>query len=178
MRSLLTSLKVGEMDSLLGQLQNLLSHETGFYESMLAVMQKEKAAVMRSELNALNNAIREKEDLILKLRTLEQDRVLVVRRLAEIFGNVPQDLTLTMIAQQIDEPYAGQMRQSCMNLVSLLERVQAENHRNKILIEHSMDLLRGSFDLLSGLMGSNTVYRRTGSVQSTQRIGRLVQGDI
>ena len=172
------SLKMLKMDSLLDQLLSLLNQETEFYESMHSVIQKEKDAVIRSELKALNEAGKEKEHLVLKLRIVEQNRVQVVRRLAGMLGNAPQDLTLAMIVQRIGEPYASQLKECCANLALLLDRVQTQNHRNKTLFEHSLDLLRGSFNLLSELMASNTVYHRTGDIRSTKRIGQIVHGEI
>jgi len=166
------------MDLLLDQLLRLLSQESELYQSMLAVIEKEKDAAIRSALNALNEAIQEKESLIQKLRILEEHRVQVVRQLAEILEHGPQDFSLAMIVRRIGEPYAGQLRQYSKNLAILLDKVQTESRRNKTLFEHSLDLLRGSLGLLRALMVSNTVYHRTGDIQNAHRVGQIIHGEI
>jgi flagellar biosynthesis/type III secretory pathway chaperone len=167
-----------KMDLLLDQLLRLLSQESELYQSMLAVIEKEKDAAIRSALNALNEAIQEKESLIQKLRILEEHRVQVVRQLAEILEHGPQDFSLAMIVRRIGEPYAGQLRQYSKNLAILLDKVQTESRRNKTLFEHSLDLLRGSLGLLRALMVSNTVYHRTGDIQNAHRVGQIIHGEI
>jgi flagellar biosynthesis/type III secretory pathway chaperone len=172
------SLKAVKMDLQLTQLLSLLNQETELYKAMLAVIEKEKDAAIRSALNALNEVIQEKERLIQKLRILEEHRIQVVRQLAEILRHGSQDLSLAMIARRIGEPYAGQLRQYSKNLTTLLDKVQAESRRNKTLFEHSLDLLRGSLGLLRALMASNTVYHRTGDIQNAHRVGQIVHGEI
>jgi hypothetical protein len=172
------SVKVVKMDLLLDQLLGLLNQEAELYKSMLAVIEREKDAAIRSALNALNAAIQEKERLIQKIRILEELRVQVVRQLAEIFEHGSQDLSLAMIADRISEPYAGRLWQCWANLATLLDKVQAESRRNKTLFEHSLDLLRGSLGLLRELMASNTVYHRTGDIQNAHRVGQIIHGEI
>ena len=166
------------MDLLLDQLIGLLDQETKLYQSMHTVIRKEKDAVIRSELNALNEAVEEKENLLLKLRILEEQRPQLVRRLAKILNHPPQDLTLNMVAELVDEPYAGQLKDYSANLLELLTTVQEANHRNKTLFEHSIELMRGSFNLFNELMASNTVYYRTGNIQYQNPTGKLLHGEI
>ena len=166
------------MDLLLDQLMGLLDQETKLYQSMHTVIRKEKDAVIQSELNALNEAVKEKENLLLKLRILEEHRTQLAMRLAKILNYPPQDLTLNMVAQVVDEPYAGQLKKYSANLSELLATVKEANHRNKTLFEHSIELLRGSFNLLSELMVSNTIYYRTGNIQHQNPTGKLLHGEI
>jgi len=63
-------------------------------------------------------------------------------------------------------------------LLTVLNTVKAANHRNKLLFEHSRELLRGSFNILSELTRSDTVYYRSGNIQRTYQTGKCVNGDI
>jgi flagellar biosynthesis/type III secretory pathway chaperone len=166
------------MDAILDQLLRVLNQEIELYRLMLAVIDKEKDAVIRSSLEPLTEAGVEKENILKKLRTVEEQRSLLVRRLSEVLGYPVRDLTLSMITQNVDEPFAGRLKQVSTDLSTLLDTLRDANHRNQRLFEHSLELLRGSFNLLSDLKASNTVYYRTGNIQSTTPTGQWVSNDI
>jgi len=166
------------MDVMLDQLAQLLNREAGLYESMAAVIDKEKEAAIRTELNALVETRKEKENILLKLRIMEDQRTRIVAKMADDLGYLPHDLTLTKISQLVDDPYARRLKDCSAKLSFLIGRLQEANHNNRQLFEHSLDLLRGSFNLLSHLMETNPVYHRTGNIQNSTSTGRLVYGEI
>lgn len=168
-------MKINEiMDQLLG----VLNQETELYRSMLTVIDKEEDAIMRSALSPLNESGMEKENILKKLRTVEEQRCLLVKKLSEVLGYPYRDLTLSKISQMVDEPFAGRLKQVSTDLSTVLDTLRNANRRNHRLIEHSLELLRGSFNLLSEMMASNTVYYRTGNIQSANSTGQWVRSEI
>ncbi|MGD9193130.1 MAG: flagellar protein FlgN [Desulfobacterales bacterium] len=166
------------MDVLLDQLTQLLNQEAGLYESMAAVIDKEKDAAIRTELSRLIETRKEKENILLKLRIMEDQRTRIVVKVADDLGYLPHDLTLTKISQLVDDPYAKRLKDCSAKLSFLIGRLQEANRNNRQLFEHSLDLLRGSFNLLNDLMEANPVYHRTGNIQNSNSTGRLVYGEI
>jgi len=166
------------MDVMLDQLTQLLNQEAGLYESMAAVIDKEKEAAIRTELNALVETRKEKENILLKLRIMEDQRTRIVAEMADDLGYLPHDLTLTKISQLVDGPDAKRLKDCSAKLSFLIGRLQEANHNNRQLFKHSLDLLRGSFNILSHLMEANPVYHRTGNIQNSTSTGRLVYGEI
>ena len=167
-----------KMDLLINQLLGHLKQESKLYQSMLGVIEKEGNAAVRSELNSLINAKEEKESILVKLRLLEEQRIDVVRKIAEAFGYPQRDVTLTAISQLVDEPLAAQLKKAGADLSSLLNTLIEANNRNKQLFEHSLELVRGSFNLLSNLTRSDTVYYSSGNIQRNYQTGRCVNGEI
>lgn len=167
-----------KVDLILEQLLGLLSQETGLYHSVLAVLDKEKEAAVRSELNALNEAGIEKEKILTTLRETDLQRRRLVSCLAENLGYQLQDLTLKKLSQLVDEPFAGQLRQASTDLLEVLTRVQEANLRSQHLFAHSLALLRGAFIFLNELDSSNPVYYRTGNIHSSNSTGKCVCSDI
>jgi len=166
------------MDFMINQLLGVLEGESELYRSMLTVIGKESKATVRSDLNALTKAGEEKENILLKLRLIEEQRIRLVREMAEALGYSPRDFTITMISQLVGEPFAGRLSQAGTDLSTVLNTVKDANHRNKQLFEHSLELLRGSFNLLSELTRSDMVYYRTGNIQRTYQTGKCVNGEI
>lgn len=166
------------MDTILDQLLRVLNQETDLYRLMLAVFDKEKDAVIRSSLDLLKEAGIEKESILKKLRTFEEQRSLLVRKLSEVLDYPVRDLTLSMISQMVNQPFAGRLKQVSTDLSTLLDTLRDANQRNQRLFEHSLELLRGSFNLLSDLMATNTVYYRSGNIQGTNPTGQCVSSEV
>jgi flagellar biosynthesis/type III secretory pathway chaperone len=126
----------------------------------------------------LNDAGLEKENILERLRTVEGLRCSLVGKLSEVLGYPSGDLTLSMISQMVDEPFAGRLKQISADLSTLLDTLRKANRRNQRLVEHSLELIRGSFNLLGELVTSNTVYYRTGSIQGARTTGQWVRSQI
>ena len=166
------------MNSTLDQLIGLLKQESGLYRSLLVVIDQEKEAAVRSDVRTLNQAGIDKEYQLLEIQLKEKGRRELVARLATEQGLAAADLTLSKISQGADEPQAGILRRVSRDFLALLTQVQAANRRNQQIVEHSLQLLRGSFNLLNELMTPNTVYYRTGNIQNAKPTGRCVCSDI
>ena len=166
------------MNLMLEQLLGLLDREAALYQSVLDLIEREKEAAVRSELNALNETVAEKENLMAGLRKIDEQRSGLTARLAEALGYSPKDLTLKKLSQLVDEPFAGRLQKAGTNLQSVLNQVQEANQRSKQLFEHSLDLLHGAFNLLNELLCANAVYYRTGNIHSSHATGKCVSSDI
>jgi flagellar biosynthesis/type III secretory pathway chaperone len=167
-----------KMEPMINQLLRVLERESELYQSMLTVIDQESKGAIRSDLNALTKAGEEKENILVKLRSIEEQRIRLVRETADALGYPPREFTLTMMSQLVGEPLAGRLSQAGTDLSTVLNVVKDANHRNKQLFEHSLELLRGSFNLLSELTQSDIVYYRTGNIQRTYQTGKCVNGEI
>lgn len=166
------------IEKILDQLLNSIRQETELYQLMLATIDKEKDAAIQSDLNSLNESEIEKENLLTKIQRVEEQRCLLVRKLSEKLAYSHQDLTMTKIAQMVDEPFAGRLVQASADLKTMLNTLREANQQNKLLFEHSLELLRGSLNLLSGFRGSNKVYYRTGNVRNLTPAGKWVRSEV
>ncbi len=166
------------MEHLLNKLIGLLAHATEIYQSLLRVVQNEKDAVVGLNLKQLNMACKTKDNLLLKLRILEEQRQQVMDRVADELGCSSRGLTLTQLSQQVDESYARRLLDRCTDLLALIQTLQDVTQQNKSLMSHSMQLIQGSCNLLNNLMAANPVYYRSGNVDNGDQTGRLLSGDI
>ena len=166
------------MEHLLKKLLRLLEHATELYQSLFAVVQQEKEAVVSLNLQHLNQACKAKESLLLKLRILEEQREQLMDKLASDLGCSPQEISLTQLCQWVEEPYAGLFRERSTDLLALIQKLQKANRQNKSLLSHSLELIQGSYNLLNNAMADSPVYYRRGDVQKNRPTGRLLCGDI
>jgi flagellar biosynthesis/type III secretory pathway chaperone len=167
-----------KMEPMINQLLRVLEQESELYRSMLTAIDQESKGAVRSDLNALTKAGEEKETILVKLRSIEEQRIRLVREIADALGYPTRDFTVTMMSQLVGEPLAGRLSQAGNDLSTVLNTVKDANQRNKQLFEHSLELLRGSFNLLGELTQSDMVYYRTGTIQRTYQTGKCVNGEI
>jgi flagellar biosynthesis/type III secretory pathway chaperone len=166
------------MEHLLDRLLESLEHAIELYQSLFRVVQNEKDAVVGLNLQQLNETCKAKDNLLLKLRILEERREQLMARVAAELGRSPQGLTLTELSQLVDEPYAYRLRDRSTDLMALIHALQDATQQNKFLMSHSMQLIQGSYNLLNNLMAANPVYYRSGNVQNNAQTGKLLNGDI
>jgi flagellar biosynthesis/type III secretory pathway chaperone len=163
---------------MIDQLIGLLERENEIYQSMLVVIDKERRAAVQSDLNELKNAAEEKENIIANLRRYEEQRIQLTRSMAEAYGYSFEEFTITKLARLVDEPYAGRLIQAKSDLSTVLNVVGDAGQRTKQLFEHSLELLRGSLNLISEMTQISTVYYSSGNIQRTYQTGKCVDGEI
>lgn len=166
------------MEHLLNKLIGVLAHATELYQALLGVVQNEKEAVVGLNLKQLNEACKAKDNILLKLRILEEQRQQVMERIAAELGCSARGLTLTRLSQQVDKFYARQLLDRSTDLLALIQTLQEVTQQNKSLMSHSMQLIQGSRNLLNNLIAANPVYYRSGDMNSGEQTGRLLNGDI
>ena len=166
------------MEHLLDKLLGSLEKASELYQSLFRVLQNEKDAVVGLNLQQLNEACKAKDNLLLKLRILDEQREQIMERVAAELGRSPQGLTITELSLLVDEPYAERLRERSADLLALIQALQDTTQQNKFLMSHSMQLIQGSYNLLNNLMVANPVYYRSGNVQNNAQTGQLLNGDI
>ena len=154
------------MELLLKELLELLEDEIEIFRSLLPVFKKEKEAVLASELNELNKASAQKEKLLFNMRSLEKKRTHVMNKLAETLEVLPDDLTLTKLAQSVKEPYSTRLKNCGSQLLKLTKSISSANTGNKNIFAHSLNFVKGALTLLQNIIAPGQVYHRTGKVQA------------
>lgn len=167
-----------QLNGLLTKLSGLLEQETELYQALLAAIDEEKRAVISSNLTKLNETTKVKENLLLKLRILDEQRSHLLRKLADLLGESKEALSLKKLSQMVEIPHASRLERCRTKLISLIANIQAANQRNRDLFSHSLELVKGSMNLLNNLMASSPVYFRTGNIQQRDQTGKILHGEV
>ena len=167
-----------QLNGLLTKLSGLLEQETELYQALLAAIDEEKRAVISSNLTKLNEITKIKENLLLKLRILDEQRSHLLRKLADLLGEPKEALSLKKLSQMVEIPHASRLERCRTKLISLIANIQEANQRNRDLFSHSLELVKGSMNLLNNLMASSPVYFRTGNIQQRDQTGKILHGEV
>jgi flagellar FlgN protein len=154
------------MEILLNELLELLEDEIEIFRFLLPVFKKEEEAVLALDFNELNKASAEKEKLLFNMCSLEKKRTDVMNNLSEYLEVLPEELTLTKLAQSVKEPYSIQLRKCGLQLLKLTKNISNANAGNKNMFTHSLNFVKGALTLLQNIIAPGQVYHRTGQVQA------------
>ena len=166
------------MEILLNELLELLEDEIEIFRSLLPVFKKEKEAVLTSDLNELNKASAKKEKLLFNMRSLEKKRTHIMNKLSESLDVLPDELTLTKLAQSVKEPYTIRLKNCGLELLKLTKNISNANTGNKSMFAHSLNFVKGALTLLQNIIAPGQVYHRTGQVQAGHQGGKVLSGEI
>jgi hypothetical protein len=159
-------------------LLELLDGEASLYRTLLPVLQGEKDAIIELNLGELGKAGKEKDEVLIKIRIIEEKRQLIIKDLAKSLGCSPHELTVTKLSELVEEPYAARFKSLCSDLLPLAKTIRDINGANKALIMHSAELVRNSFAFLNNLITDNAVYYRSGRMQQNDQGGKVLCGSI
>jgi flagellar biosynthesis/type III secretory pathway chaperone len=174
---MLLTMNAKEM-KLLDRFVGIVEDEAGLYSRMPAILQREKQAVAGADRGALCRICAEKEKLIALIQGLEEQRVEMLAKLADIVGGPRERLTLTRLSQRVAEPYASRIKATGERLSMLIRRIQDANQSNKGLIEHHLQLVAGAITFFERTQKPSQVYHRTGELRQVQQTGRVFSGKI
>lgn len=178
------------MNTLLDNLSEVLKEIVEGYSVLIDLLQRERRFIVENSLNELNDCIKQKETMILKLKMLEDSRVAITDKLADLFkssdpsaGWVPRNrqssivnpLTLSYISDSTVEPYSSIFKNYRSKLLSLTQTIRDVNRENKNFIEVSMDTLKESFKFLNDMANPRPIYLSSGVVHSQVQRGRMVK---
>ena len=160
------------MEGILKKLIDLIEKECTLYFSLLELLQNEKEALVGSKIEELQGVIKGKESLLLKIRILDEHRNRLLKKIGELLGDNEKELTMTRLSSLVDEPFSSKLKNSSSKLLALTQSIQELNNCNRSLLVHSIELVRGSMNLLMNAMPSSHVYQRNGSIYNGEESGR------
>jgi flagellar biosynthesis/type III secretory pathway chaperone len=156
----------------------LLEQQTELYRLLLTVIDDEKNAVIAANLERLNEASKTKENLLLKLRILEEQRKHLLDKLAKHLKQPVGTLTLAKLSELVGQPQAHRLAGCRSMLLEIIGRIRQANADNRDLFAHSLNLVRASVNLMNSLMSSSPVYFRTGNIHCQDHTGKILHGEI
>jgi len=166
------------MEQLLNRLLIILDDQTGLYRSLLAVYEEERQCLLAFDLEGITAASKMKENMIPKVKILEEQRVHITNQLANILQQPASELTITRLAEKIDIRFSYKLSAAAESLTSILEQLKIAHSTNRSLITHSQELISSSLAFLHSNLTPDPVYHQDGRVARQAQCGRLVARTI
>lgn len=166
------------MKNKIGQIIETLEQTQHLYEDLLAMVQKERSAVLNSDVDQLNAVLVDKETLLAQLGQLETLRM---RQLEQIAGQLQlpvAQLTLSALATHASAQHARQIHSKRNALRQLTSTLSKANEENRSMLSHCLNLVQGSLQFLHHWITPPSVYGASGHINGGAKSGHLLSGTV
>jgi hypothetical protein len=142
-------------------IKNILIEQVNGYRSLLILLQKERGYLLNLNSAGIETLSKEKDNLSLKLRLLEEERLRLLEQFSTENG-VDGEMSLNRLYDITGDDAFKVIR---LQFISLIQAISELNEFNRILIDRSLNFLRGAtgvLDLtpLKGISGSGQLLSR------------------
>ena len=162
----------------LGSLCRVMAAEAGEYQTLLALLNKQRQAAGEARFERFVDAVGKKDALLKSLQHLEAERLQLMEALSGTFQVPPAELTVSRLIAMMPGPETEQLNACRYQLRAVLGQVRANNKTNQELLRHLRDLMKKSVDVLGGKLPGEETYRENGRVQTTRTAGAALHGHI
>ncbi len=143
---------------------DLIGEEIEAFRQLFDLLSKQQELIVQRRIDDLRENVTEEEELILRMRDLEKDRINKTEALSDTLGIAPGELTLAEIIRTVEDRYAVRLSQLRDGLLTLMENIDSTNTINRFLIEEGLRFVEKNIHLLTGGEGIGAIYERTGRV--------------
>jgi len=163
----------------LDQLIQTLDEQIKVYRHLLDVVRKEKDILVSADLDDLSENNRSKEAMLIKIRSLENDRLRYAKETAQAVGVNAEAPRLLEIAHHVPAEKAEKLRNMHSVLELLLRRIQEHNKKNEVLVQSALANVTGAMNNLKDVLEEKKTYKRKGDMGKAANIsGQLVSKEI
>ena len=159
------------------QLTDILEKEVKVYRSLLDVVRKEREILVSTDLDDLNENNKAKEALLIRLRSLENQRIHLATAVCKALDLDEENPRLLDIAVAMDNEEGERLRNLHSVLDLLLKRIHELNKNNESLVNSALNNITGALKAIKNTLDENPTYKKKnvkveGKAQSGQLVSR------
>ena len=158
-------------------IQTILQKELVVYKKILFLLKKEKKAIASLSLEELIKLNKEKENLLLEIKILEESRNEVLDRIATKLNIAKEDLTLSKLVSTLDFSQTKKLKILQEELISIASSIQTINNTNSLLLKESIQFVQNSISFLRSFISSE-LYLNTGKLVSCRGGGNILNSKV
>lgn len=158
-------------------LTNVLEKEVKVYRSLLDIVRKEREILVSTNLDDLSENNKTKEALLIRLRSLETQRIRSATEVSKALKLDPENPRLLDIAVELDSEEGERLRNLHSVLDLLLKRIHELNKNNESLVNSALKNITGALKAIKNTLDENPTYQKKsvkveGKAQSGQLVSR------
>lgn len=152
-------------ESLYTDLVECLENLVKVYRALLDVVRREKEILVVSKLDELNENNKSKDAILIRIRSLENQRMKSARDLAQAVGADIEQPRLLDIANRCEAAWSDRLRNLHSVLDLLVRRVAEVNKQNEELVQAALTNITGAMEAIrDGLKPKATTYGPKGNL--------------
>ncbi|MCL2048313.1 MAG: flagellar protein FlgN [Defluviitaleaceae bacterium] len=137
------------MAGMLDQLVDVMKEQTERHNELHGLSLEEKDAIIKNDIDALQNLVSLKNMVIAQNNRLEKQRISLVKDIADVMAHKSNDISLAdLIAIITNAADQEKLREAGAGLRAAVERLKEINDINKSLLESSIEFVEYSLNAL------------------------------
>ncbi len=148
-----------EMEALYNELMETLENLAGQLDELYLSMQRQQRSVVNRDLQGLHASIREQNRLARSVRSFEERRVEISRRMS----GLDDPPSVSRMAESFGEPRRTKLKDAARRIRESAGRAEALKRQNAFLLEKARTLVNGQLKLFMEMARVNrNVYEESG----------------
>lgn len=131
------------------QLAELFNKIGDLYDEMIILAEEKRETLVQVKVNNLNKIIEQEECFIKKIELLENDRIILVDKIAKDSGWPEGNVKLTFLIENAPEELSDQMKQIGNRLADTVIKIATLNGINNNLLKQAMRITDYKINILS-----------------------------
>ncbi|MBN2515998.1 MAG: flagellar protein FlgN [Deltaproteobacteria bacterium] len=164
----------GELQSLYDSMITVLRREIDVYQEMCALFLCEREILVRSDAEELHENNSRKETCVLKAKMLNEVRIKLVEKIANVFGVEEQEITVSTLISHGNSRQKRELLECRSTLHALVQNAHELNERNKLLLDSSIMYVRKSIEFINQLLSPPSTYLNNGELRNHSMHGKIV----
>ncbi|HVK62476.1 MAG TPA: flagellar protein FlgN [Bdellovibrionales bacterium] len=166
-------------ESLYTELVDGLENLVKVYRALLDVVRREKEILVAAKLEDLVENNKSKDAMLVRIRSLENQRIKHAKDLAQAVGADVENPRLLDIAIHCDPQWQDRLRNIHSVLELLVRRVSEVNKQNEELVQAALKNITGAMDSIREGLKPKATYARQGQIAQTKtESGQLVVKEV
>lgn len=162
-------------------LRNNLKNQIGAHKQLLEIVRSEHEALIRLDLEHVQEAIFGKEALIGVIFKFERERLVIMQDITKALGVAADEMTLSQLAERVQKnysPLSEEISQILSTLKTLVQQISVQNGRNRSLVASALKHVREMKQNMIGSLGAmSQTYGRNGKKSETGAEPRLLSSE-
>jgi len=151
------------MKRLLTELIELLETQKELYSNLLDLSISKKDAIVKTNVNELDNIVKAEQILLLRLGEVESKRQRLIEQIAKEYKVNKEEVNLEFVLNQLNSSQKNKVMDIRVQFINILDDITKYNNVNKKLLEKQLSFVSMTLNAITG-SGNTIDYNQEGEL--------------
>ncbi len=162
------------MESAIKMLVSLIREEEDLLSDFLDLLEEQKQILIRNDIEEFEDTARKQEEMIVKIRHQEEQRMQIVQGIAAETNQEVEDVTLTRLVEMSLGQVSTDLASAKKSVNGLVKRIKRVSEVNQYLIRRSLNTTQKAIDWLIDDAENDIQYDPSGFIKGKETRSLLV----
>ena len=149
------------LDDNISKLTNLLRREINSFNTIVELLILEEKGLVECDNNLLIKVLERQEDVFNSIACVEKSRQDIITSIAEEIGEDPDALSISKIAEIVDDPLKKELVEAAHVLTQIIEDMQKKKVTNTMLIKQGAMIVESNIRFILKAYGKDDMLCNT-----------------